>query len=172
MLHPEALIDYKIYEDKNEYLGIAQVVLPSIAFITQTLSGAGIAGNIESVLIGLIDAMTTTINFRSPTVSAADLVKPVKHQIDLRLAEQMWDNENGQRSIQADKIVLSLIPKTFAAGTIAQASISDANGEYSTYYYAAYKGETCLWEIDPYNYKCVIGEVDYLADVRAALGKN
>ena len=171
MLHPEALIDFKVYEDKNEYLGIAQVTLPDIAYITQQLTGAGIAGNVEAVLIGMVDAMTTSMQFRSCTDAAAKLAKPIAHQIDLRVAEQYWDSVAGQRTVQADKYVLKLIPKKFTPGNIAPASPTDANGEYSTYYYAAYKDGKQLWEIEPHNYICVIDGVDYMQPVRKALGK-
>jgi len=171
MLHPESLIDFKVYEDKNDYLGIAQVGLPDIAYITQTITGAGIAGNVEAVLIGMMDVMTTTMQFRSCTDAAAKLAKPIAHQIDLRVAEQYWDSVGGQRVVQADKYVMKIIPKKTAAGNVTPASPADANGEYSTYYYAAYKDGKQLWEIDPHNYICVIDGVDYLAPVRKALGK-
>ena len=171
MLHPESLIDFKVYEDKNDYLGVAQVGLPDIAYITQTITGAGIAGNVEAVLIGMMDVMTTTMQFRSCTDAAAKLAKPIAHQIDLRVAEQYWDSVGGQRVVQADKYVMKIIPKKTAAGNVTPASPADANGEYSTYYYAAYKDGKQLWEIDPHNYICVIDGVDYLAPVRKALGK-
>ena len=171
MLHPESLIDFKVYEDNNEYLGVAQVGLPDLAYITQQLTGAGIAGNVEAVLIGMMDIMTTTMQFRSCTEAAAKLAKPIAHQIDLRVAEQFWDSAAGQRVVQADKYVLKIIPKKTAAGTIAPASPADANGEYSTYYYAAFKDGKKLWEIDPHNYICIIDGVDYMQAVRKALGK-
>ena len=171
MLHPESLIDFKVYEDKNEYLGVAQVGLPDIAYITQTITGAGIAGNVEAVLIGMMDVMTTTMQFRSCTDAAAKLAKPIAHQIDLRVAEQYWDSVGGQRVIQADKYVLKIIPKKTSAGNVTPASPADANGEYSTYSYAGYKDGKQLWEIDPHNYICKIDGVDYMAPVRKALGK-
>ena len=171
MLHPESLIDFKVYEDKNEYLGIAQVGLPDISYITQTITGAGIAGNVEAVLIGMLDVMTTTMQFRSCTEAAAKLAKPTAHQIDLRVAEQYWDSVGGQRVIQADKYVLKVIPKKTSPGNVSPASPADANGEYSTYYYAAYKDGNKLWEIEPHNYICIIDGVDYMAPVRKALGK-
>lgn len=171
MQHPEAIIDFKVYEDKNEYLGIAEIVPPDLAYITQTLTGAGIAGNVEAVLVGLMDIMTTTMKFRSCTDAAAKLATPVVHHIECRVAEQFWDSVAGQRLIQADKYVMQVIPKKVSPGTIAPASLTDASGEYSTYYYAAFKDGNKLWEIDPHNYICEIDGVDYMEPVRKALGK-
>ena len=39
------------------------------------------------------------------------------------------------------------------------------------YYFAGYRDGNQLWEIDPWNYICKIGDKDYMADVRKALGK-
>ena len=71
----------------------------------------------------------------------------------------------------ADKYVMVVVPKTTTMGQVAPASPADASGTYSVYYYAGYKDGKKLWEIDPFNQICVINGVDYLADVRKALGK-
>lgn len=168
---PEACIDFEVYEDAHNFVGIAQGVLPDINFLTQQITGAGIAGNIEAVLIGMVDAMTLQLQFRSTTGAAVSLMKPVKHNLDLRVAEQYWDTTKAEKSVQADKYVMTAMPKNFSPGTVAPAAAADANGEYSVYYYAAYKDGKKLWEIDPWNYICEIGGVDYMKDVRKALGK-
>lgn len=168
---PEAYIDFEVYEDSFNYLGVSQVTLPDINFLTQTLSGAGIGGNVEAVLVGMVDAMTLGMQFRSVTDVAVSLLKPIKHNIDLRVAEQHWNTVSATRRIQADKFVLSVMPKSLKGGTIAPAALADASGEYSVYYYAAYKDGKKLWEIDPFNYICNIGGVDYMKEIRKALGK-
>ena len=171
MLHPESIVDFEVYEDSVNFVGIAQVTLPNINYLTQDITGAGISGTVEAVLIGMIDKMNATFNFRSATEAAVKLLKPEKHLLDLRVAEQHWDSVGTQRTIQADKYILGVIPKNFTPGDIGPATTSNANGEYSVYYYAAYKDGKQIWEIDQFNYICKIGGVDYMADVRKALGK-
>lgn len=168
---PEAYIDFEVYENATNFVGVAQATLPDISFLTQTITGAGIAGNIEAVLTGMVDAMTLTLQFRSATDAAVNLLKPTKHNIDLRVAEQYWNTVSSAKQIQADKYVMTVLPKKFSPGTVAPAAAADANGEYSVYYYAGYKDGKKLWEIDPWNYICNIGGVDYMKDVRKALGK-
>lgn len=168
---PEAYIDFEVYEDSVNFLGISKATLPDIKFLTQTITGAGISGNIEAVLTGVTDAMTLALTFRSATDAAVSLMKPIKHSIDMRVAEQYWDTTQSQKVVAADKYVMTIMPKTFSPGSVAPASAADTSGEYSVYYYAGYKGGQKLWEIDPLNYICNIGGVDYMADVRAALGK-
>lgn len=171
MLHPESIVDFEVYEDSVNFVGIAQVTLPNINYLTQDITGAGISGTVEAVLIGMIDKMNATFNFRSATDAAIRLLKPEKHLLDLRVAEQHWDSVGAQRTIQADKYIMGVIPKNFAPGNVTPATTSDANGEYSVYYYAAYKDGKQIWEIDQFNYICKIGGVDYMAEVRKALGK-
>lgn len=171
MKHPEAYIDFEVYEDKTNYLGISKATLPDISFLTQSITGAGIAGNVDAVLVGMVEAMSLKLDFRSPNGAAVSLMKPQKHNIDLRVAEQSWDTVNVAKQIEANKYVMVIMPKKLAVGSVAPASPADSSGEYSVYYYAAYKDGKTLWEIDPFNYKCVIDGVDYMAEVRAALGK-
>jgi P2 family phage contractile tail tube protein len=171
MKRPEAYIGFTVYENSKELLGAAKAKLPDIKFLTQTVSGAGIAGNVEAVLKGLIDAMTLGLDFISPTDAAVNLASPVKHKIDLRVAEQQWDTIGAQSLVAANKFVMVVIPKNLTIGSVAAASAADTSGEYAVYYYAAYKDGKQLWEIDPYNFICKINGVDYMKEVRAALGK-
>ena len=43
----ESVINFAVYEDGVEYVGMATATLPNLSAIVQTLSGAGIAGNVE-----------------------------------------------------------------------------------------------------------------------------
>lgn len=168
---PEAYIDFEVYEDARNFIGISQATLPNITFLTQQITGAGISGNVEAVLTGMVDAMSLMLNFRNATDAAVALMSPQRHNIDLRVAEQFWDTENIRKTISADKYVMVVIPKNTQPGNVAPASAADASGEYTVYYYAGYRDGKKLWEIDPWNYICNINGVDYMADVRKALGK-
>lgn len=168
---PEAYIDFEVYENSRNYLGISSTVLPNINYLVQQITGAGISGNVDAVLIGMVDAMNATLNFRSATDAAVSLLKPDKHTLDMRVAEQHWNTMNTERNVVADKYVMVCVPKNFAPGTVAPASLADTNLEMSVTYYAGYRDGKQLWEIDPFNYICTIDGVDYMADVRRALGK-
>mgnify|MGYP003173053077 CR=1 FL=1 len=61
----QSIINFKVYEDSVEYVGMAQATLPDLTALTQSISGAGIAGNVESVILGHFDAMTLGLNFRT-----------------------------------------------------------------------------------------------------------
>ena len=80
----ETVIGFAVYEDATEHVGIAEVTLPEISSITEEISGAGMGGKVESVILGAIEAMTTTLNFRTVTRNAVKLHEPRQHNIDLR----------------------------------------------------------------------------------------
>lgn len=168
---PEGYIDFEVYEDGSNFLGIAKIQLPDIKFLTQTITGAGIAGNVEAVLTGMVDAMNLTLNFSSAMDAAVSLMKPETHLLDMRVAEQYWDVANGKKHVAADKYVVVVMPKTLSPGTVAPASAADVSGEYSVYSYAAYKDGKNLWDIAPRESRCVIDGVDYMAAINAALGR-
>ncbi len=167
----QANINFAVYEDGNEYLGMASVTMPTLSNLTQSISGAGIAGNVEAVILGHMDAMTLGLNFRTTSPASIRLSEPRRHQIDLRVAQQEEDPVNNAVNAVAEKHVLVVMPKTHNAGSIAPASPSNGSGEYAVRYWATWINGQKVRELDPLNFKCEIDGVDYLAPVRAALGK-
>ncbi len=171
MNQPQAYLGFEVYEDNINLLGVAKATLPDIAYLTQSMTGNGFNGTIDAVLIGMMEAMTLKLEFRSCTDAAVHLMSPKKHHIDLRVGEQYWNNVAVEQDIQGDKHVLIVVPKKLSLGTIAPAGMADASGEYAVYRYEGYKDGKALWKIDPFNYICEIGGVDYTAKLRQVLGK-
>jgi P2 family phage contractile tail tube protein len=171
MKHDEQVIALEVYEDAVSQLGIADAKLPDVAFLSNTISGAGIAGKFEAIVPGMIEAMTTTLNFRAVTDAAISLLEPRAHKLDLRAPQQTRDSGTGQIAVTSIKHVLVVTPKKLGLGKAAPASTADVSGDYSTTYYALYKDGKKMIELDPMNFICIINGTDYLADVRLALGK-
>lgn len=167
----QAIINFAVYEDATDYIGISEATLPDIAFLTQEISGAGIAGNIESVIIGHMEAMTLTLNFRTVREAQMKLATPKVHNIDLRVAQQDYDSTGGALKTMGVKHVFKATPKKTAPGKVAPASTADGSGEYAVSYYAVYIDGVKNTEIDPLNFICLVDGVDYLEEVRKILGK-
>ena len=159
----ETVIGFAVYEDATEYIGISEVTLPEISNITEEISGAGIGGKIESVILGAIEAMSLTLNFRTVTNNAIKLHEPRQHNIDLRAAQQQKDTVKGTTEVVSVKHILVVTPKKLNPGKVATAA--------AVSYYATYINGKKKLEIDPLNYIYDVNGKDYLADVRKALGK-
>ena len=111
MEHNGLNISYTVYEDAIEKLGVTEATLPDLEYMSETLSGAGIGGEIEEVLIGMMSAMTTTLNFRNVCPAAVSLAEPRTHKIDLRVAQQVTDSKTGDTKVVSVKHILKLKPK-------------------------------------------------------------
>ena len=154
----EFVVSYAMYENGTEYMGTTEVTLPDLEFMTEELSGAGIAGTVEEVITGNMSAMTTTFNFRTVGKWTTKLLEPRVHNIDLRVVSSV-------------KHIMKIKPKKTTLGKVSAASTADASGEYSVLYYALYVDGAKITEVDPLNFVCIINGKDYLQEVRKALGK-
>ncbi|MDR0223348.1 MAG: phage major tail tube protein [Oscillospiraceae bacterium] len=127
----ETVINFQVYENATEYYGMAEVGLPEISNITNEVKGAGISGTFESVVLGHLEAMTLTLNFRTLVRDAVALHEPRDHQIDLRVAQQDKNTVTGQTKVVALKHVFVCKPKKLNPGKVAPATPADASGEYA-----------------------------------------
>ena len=94
-----------------------------------------------------------------------------RHSIDLRVANQYEDPVAGTVEARKEKHIFVVVPKSTKSGTIAPATPTSGSGEYAVRYWATYINGKKVRELDPLNFICYINGVDYLAGVRAALGK-
>lgn len=167
----QSVINFAVYEDGTEYYGMASVQMPTLSNLTQSLSGAGISGNIEEVVLGHQDAMTVTLNFHTTTPQSIALLEPRRHTIDLRIANEEEDPVTNALTVPSEKHVMVVIPKTHNVGQIAPAQPTNASGEYAVRYWATWLNGEKVREIDPMNFIYTVNGADYLADVRRAMGK-
>jgi hypothetical protein len=168
----EGVITCALYENSTEYYGVAEVTPPNVEFITNTISGAGMAGEYDEVIIGYLKSMSVGIKFNTFEEKAMKLLTPVDHTLDLRVAQQYRDNTAGNVGVQTIKHIMVVRPTKLSPGAVKPASTTDASGDYSVSYWAMYIDGVKQMELDPLNFKCIINGTDYLADVRAAIGKS
>ena len=64
---PEKTIAFNVYRDGTVLMGVATVELPQLQAMTETISGAGIAGEIDSPTLGHFQSMTAKLSFRTKT---------------------------------------------------------------------------------------------------------
>ena len=62
---PEQTIAFRIYHDGTDQIGVATIDLPELSYMTESLSGAGIAGEIDSPTLGMTESMTLKMSFNS-----------------------------------------------------------------------------------------------------------
>lgn len=167
---PELLTAFAVYKDGNTLMGIADIELPNLEYMTETIKGAGIAGEIEESIVGHFAAMSITINFRTVSESLASLSAPRYHMLECRGAIQSQNPGTGEMKTEKVKVVTKAIPKNTQLGKMAMGSPMDSSFEGGVSYIKITLGGKTLFEIDKFNYVCIIDGVDYLSDTRDALG--
>ena len=167
---PERLINYRVYNEANDLLGVASVDLPEIAAMTDTVSGAGIAGEVDSPVLGHFQSMSCTINWRTIEPAAVALAEQRTHALELRGSQQQYDAANGLLGTVPVKVTLRVMPKTMALGSFNVGSTTDSSNEFEVLYMKVAIDGSELVEIDKFNYKAVFNGRDALASVRADLG--
>ena len=167
---PEKLIGFQCYDNGEQMVGIADVALPNLAYITEAVQGAALAGTFDTPTIGQFQSLSTTINWRVLTEDNVTFVAPEVYHFDFRGSQQFLNHSVGQLEPRALKVVMRVVPKGLSMGNLQQGSQMGTSGEFEILYIKIALNERVLVEIDKIAYKCIINGVDYLAKVRQQIG--
>ena len=147
---PERLVNFRVYNNSNDLLGIATVDLPEIEAMSDTVSGAGIAGEVES--------------------AAMKLAQQKAHAVEVRGSQQVYDAANGTYSTVPVRCALRVVPKTVTLGTFEPGATTDTEQVFEVLYIKLFVSGKEVLEIDKFNYVAKFGDHDALASVRSDLG--
>ena len=140
--------------------------LPELEALTETLSGAGISGEIDDPAIGQFSAMSMDITFRlldREAASMLDMRKAVK--LTVRGAQQTLDTE-GNTLFRSMRVVVRGKATKISLGTVKRAGTMDSSVSLSvTYLLIEVDGETLL-ELDKLNQVYKQFGQDMLAEVK------
>ncbi|CCJ32891.1 MULTISPECIES: phage major tail tube protein [Caloramator] len=167
---PEKLINFRVYEDGTDLVGTADIELPELEYMTDKIKGAGIAGEVDSPVLGHFGSMTVKINWRTLSKPLITLATPKAHNLDFRGAIQIYDAGAGQYKVTPVKVTAKCTPKKTALGKFDVGSSTDSSSELEALYLKVDIDGRTVAEIDKLNYICIIDGVDYLKDIRTALG--
>ena len=169
-LVPEKVTTYRVYTNGNDLVGTADVQLPKLAPMSDTVKGAGIAGEVDSPTVGHYQSMSLTINWRTLTSTCLSLAGQRAYDLDLRAAIQIFNAGSGTYVQTPLKVSIRGIPKSCDLGKLDIGSAGDASTELEVIYIKILIDGKTKVEIDKYNYIAIINGEDYLLAVRTALG--
>lgn len=167
---PERLINFNVYGDDNTLYGVATVELPTLTAMTDTIKGAGIAGEVESPVLGHFASMTTKITWRTIEAAALTLSRQEAHAVEVRGSQQVHDAANGKYSTVAVRASMRIVPKTVTLGTFEPGATTGTEQEFEVLYIKLYVGGKEVCEIDKYNFISKFGDTNALDSVRSDLG--
>lgn len=166
----EKLTNFSAYLEGDEWLGLVDVELPSLESLTETMKGAGIAGEVDSPVIGHYGAMSVKLNWRTLGSQAIKLAEQKTHALDFRGSQQIYNAGSGEYEHQGVKVSVRAIPKTMESGKFeVGATTGTANEMECVYIKKEIDGKRVL-EIDKFNFIAFINGNDALEKVRKNLG--
>ena len=168
---PERLTAFRVYlNGATDLAGVADIQLPSIENLSETVKGAGIAGEYESPTVGHFGSMVLTLNWRAISKDMLKTLRQKAQRFDCRGAFQDYEAAAGEHKIRQCRVVVQGITKKVDPGKFETGSPSDASTEIEVLYLKIGLDGKTVVEIDKLNYVCIVDGVDYLAEVRKALG--
>jgi len=167
---PQMLINYSMYLEGGRQIGTVDITLPNIQAMTQTIQGAGIAGQVDTPVLGHVQNMTMTVNFRIATPDISLLLPQKYHHIEFWPALQNLNYGTGELEVVEQKIIVKAMPIGDNLGTLNPGELQGRSLEFNVIYLKEVVGGKELREIDVYNNKYVMNGSDMLSAVRQAIG--
>lgn len=168
---PEKVVNFNVYnEGTQKLIGIAdEVTLPSLESMTDTISGAGIAGEFESPVPGHFGSITLELPFRTLFDNSFKLMTPGTKNLVLRAAQESYAVDSGQKKFRPLKITLRGQPKALDMGKVAVGKKTDTKNTIELTYLKVEENGPVLLELDKINFIYVVDGRDYLEEIRSMI---
>lgn len=166
-----SLINFECYNAGNRLLGLATIDLPDIESMTAEISGAGIGGKIDWPVRGMFENIATTLHFRVVYEGSGQyLSQGSGHMMSLRGASEEYDASSGERKVMPIKIDLRGHSSKLGLGKLEPGTDMESELEITLDYLKVTIDGKEVLELDKFNYIYSVNGVDFLSDVRDALG--
>ena len=169
---PEKLGNFKIYggQAQVEQIGIATVTLPAFEALTETISGAGLAGEWESPTLGQFKSMMLGLKFRVFTKQSGGLLAPGIVVLSAYNSVQSQDPVLGTLYTSPWRVDVRGLVKKLDMGKLEPGKVTDQEVEVEIIaIVVSYEGAEIVMLDKPSNVFRVNGK-DYLSSVRSDLG--
>jgi uncharacterized protein len=169
---PERLVNFNVYGGPaaNVFLGLATVDLPSFEVMKETISGAGIAGEYGSPVLGHFASQEVKLSFRTPTKSQMDMLAPTSQRFDIRGSIQLQDPMQGSVLTQPIAVECRGQVSSLVLGKLEPGKVMGAELTLECAVIRVKLNNVALVEIDKFNNVFKVNGFDFLASVRRDLG--
>lgn len=164
---PTKINRYNVYNRGNRLLGMGdELTLPSFEASTETVSGAGILGEIDDPTVGYFGNQEMEIPFRILDNEATDMLDMTKAvQLEIRGAAQTTDSE-GDIEYQGVRVVVRGRSNKFTPGKLKAGNPMDTSITLSILYILIELDGVSVLELDKLNEVFKINGNDILAKIK------
>lgn len=168
---PSVLINAKVYNSGNVMLGQSDCEIGDLEYMTESIAGLGIAGELDLPVLGHFKSLTLKLKWNSVCPEAVELLAPKAHQLSIYASIQNWQYDDGTFGPVACRVTCKATPKKSGIGKFEPGKKMEPESEFElTYIKMSIAGKEVL-EIDKINCIANIGGTDYLQTVRSQLGQ-
>lgn len=164
---PTKINKYNLYNEAERLLGVGdEVTLPDFEAVSDTISGAGILGEIEDPTVGYFSNQEMEIPFRVTDKEAVDMMDTTKAvQLTLRGAQQTTNND-GDIEFRSMRVVVRGRCKKFSPGKVKAGSTMDTKITLTILYIMIEVDGEQLVELDKRNEEFRIRNVDVIKKIK------
>ncbi|MCT4543295.1 MAG: phage major tail tube protein [Vallitalea sp.] len=167
---PEKVVGYNVYNGGGKLTGVTgEVTLPNLEAMSETISGAGIAGEYESPTPGHFGSTQIEIPFRTLYDTSFNLMVPKGQTLVLRASQQSYDVSDGQVKYRPLKITLRTIPKGIDLGKIGTGKPTETKNTLEVLYIKIEENGKVLLELDKLNFIFIVNGIDVLGPIRSQI---
>jgi P2 family phage contractile tail tube protein len=166
----ETNINYEMYLDGSRLLGTVQITQPNVQAMTTEIKGAGIAGAADVPILGHIQDMSGTVQFRTVKEDISKLLTQQYLHLEFWAAVQTLDPSTGKYIVKQHKIIWRAMPKGTNLGTTGVGEAQNREIEFNIVYLKEFYDNKLVIEIDKFNYIYKVGDDDLLSSVKKVLG--
>lgn len=164
---PERVVNYNVYDDTDKLVGVAgEITLPNFEAMTETISGAGIAGEYESAIPGHFSSQTIEIPFRTLMEKSFSLFKNTGRSLVLRAAQQSYDVAEGKSRNRPLKITIKYQSKGLNLGSLSVGGATESTNILEVLYIKIEENGKIMLEYDKLNFVFIVDGEDILGEIR------
>jgi len=166
---PGVINNFNLYYKGTALVGLTgEISLPDFEGMTETLSGPGILGEVEEVIIGSFSSMELEIPFRILDEDAFKLMSPSETlDLTLRASEQYTVKSSGNIDYKGMRVVVRGRQKKLTGGTVKQGGAMDSAVTIEISYIMIELDGQKRIELDKLNNVYKVNDKDLLAKVRS-----
>jgi phage tail tube protein FII len=151
---PNHVANYSIFKDGRRLIGLADVTLPNLQNLTDTLKGSGIFGEIDMPVQAHFQSMTATLRWNTIVDDLFFATVQEGASLHAWAANQMHDSGTNRIIHEGWRFVMGTAPKSINFGKLEVGTKGEAESEYELISLRVMRDDNTVMIIDKENAIC------------------
>jgi Phage tail tube protein FII len=154
MLIPNHVTNYSIFLQGRRLIGLADVTLPHLQNLTDSLKGSGIFGEIDMPVQSHFQSYTVMLKWLAIVDDSIFATIQDGAQLDAWAAVQSHDSGTNRIIHQGWRFIMGTAPKTFNLGKLEVGTKGELESEYELISLRVLHDDRIMFEVDKENAVC------------------